>query len=681
MRLLICTLLALIAEISTLAAQSALYSEKIDSNLWNKVKTGERAEFLVILSEQADVRGAQQFRKKEDKGRYVYETLLETAERSQPGVRALLRANGAPVQSFWIINGVWSKGPAGLIERLAEMPDVARVEDNPVWHLGRPPAGEDGPVQDRVLTPVSWGLTKIKADSVWALGYTGAGVVVGGHDTGYEWEHPALQDKYRGWNGGSADHNYNWHDAIHDTINGPTPNSCGYNLQEPCDDNFHGTHTMGTMVGGANDNITGVAPDAKWIGCRNMEEGDGRPATYIECFEWFVAPTNLMNGSPDPGMAPHVINNSWGCPTSELCNSTNFATMDAVVTNVRASGILVVTSAGNTGPSCNSVDTPPSIFNASFAVGATNPSDGIANFSSRGPVTVYGPGTVKKPNVSAPGVSIYSAYGYDNNPATYTYASYNGTSMAGPHVAGTAALIMSARPDLIGQVDELEILLKTTAVPRYATSPFCGNDNATSLPNNVYGHGRINALAAVNAAIALPVELVSFHAEAQGQATLLRWATATETNCAGFEVQRSADAVHWLILGTLPCSENSVGGKNYDFQDPAPGDGLNYYRLRQVDHSGAYVFSPIVSLRFGTAGPRLRVVAHPAQQQAFFEVLGAATGDRWRVDVLAADGRTVVSAPVEQLLTLPLPGLARGVYAAVLRDERGQAVAVEKMMW
>lgn len=425
-----------------MAAQSGI--EKIDTALMKKIGAGASAEFLVILQEQANVRDAVRFRRKEDKGRYVYATLLETAERTQVPVRDVLRQAGAPMQSFWIVNALWSKGRADLVLRLAEMPEVARVEDNPVLHLSRPPQDATGEVTDRI-TPHSstWGLTKINADDVWNLGHTGAGVVVGGQDTGYEWEHPAIKEQYRGWNGSAADHNYNWHDAIHAPINGGS-NSCGLNLTEPCDDNEHGTHTVGTMVGIVGSVAIGVAPDAQWVGCRNMEEGDGTPATYIECFQWLTVPTDLNDDNPDPAMAPHVINNSWGCPTSEGCNSTNFATMDTVINNMRAAGILVVTSAGNDGPGCGTVNNPPSIFAGSFAVGATNSSDNISNFSSRGPVTVFGNRT--KPDISAPGEGVYSCTGTDNNPNSYGYASWSGTSMAGPHVAGVAALIMSAGP-------------------------------------------------------------------------------------------------------------------------------------------------------------------------------------------------------------------------------------------
>src|SRR5206468_10728214 len=127
--------------------------------------------------------------------------------------------------------------------------------------------------------------------------YNGRGVVIAGEDTGYQWNHPALKIQYRGWNGTTADHDHNWHDAIHDSVGNP----CGNNAQAPCDDVGHGTHTIGTMVGddGAGDQI-GVAPGARWIGCRNMDQGNGTPARYIECMQWMLAPTDLAGGNADP---------------------------------------------------------------------------------------------------------------------------------------------------------------------------------------------------------------------------------------------------------------------------------------------------------------------------------------------------------------------------------------------
>lgn len=238
-----------------------------------------------------------------------------------------------------------------------------------------------------------------------------------------------------------------------------------------------------------NGRQIGVAPGAQWIGCRNMEDGWGTPATYMECFEFFLAPYPV-GGDPfsdgEPSLAPHVINNSWTCPPSEGCDVD---TLQATVENVRAAGIMVVASAGNDGSSCGTVEDPPAIYDAAFSVGATSSSDNIASFSSRGPVTADGSGRLK-PDVSAPGVSVRSCVPGGG------YSSMQGTSMAGPHVAGTAALVWSAVPSLIGDVDATEALIAGTARPRTSTQG-CGGDGGDDVPNNVYGWGIVDALAAM----------------------------------------------------------------------------------------------------------------------------------------------------------------------------------------
>jgi uncharacterized repeat protein (TIGR01451 family) len=246
---------------------------------------------------------------------------------------------------------------------------------------------------------------------------------------------------------------------------------------------------MGTMVGddgvpGApGPNQIGMAPGARWVGCRNMDAGGvGSPFTYISCYQWFIAPTRIDGSEPRPDLAPDAINNSWGCPPSEGC--TDMTVLLQAVQNVRAAGILTAHSAGNSGSACSTVDTPGAIYDESFTVGATDSGDTLAGFSSRGPVLVDGSGRAK-PDISAPGVFVRSSW-----PGT-GYGPASGTSMAAPHVAGLTALILSAQPGLRGQVDMLEILIEQTAVPRPATD--CGS---SGVPNNLYGWGRIDALAA-----------------------------------------------------------------------------------------------------------------------------------------------------------------------------------------
>jgi hypothetical protein len=221
-----------------------------------------------------------------------------------------------------------------------------------------------------------------------------------------------------------------------------------------------------------------------------MDEGVGTPASYAECFEFFLAPYPV-GGDPftdgEPSLAPHVINNSWTCPPYEGCDP---GTLRTVVENVRAAGIVVVASAGNSGSDgCGSVHTPPAIYDAAFSVGATDSADRIAAFSSRGPVIVDGSGR-RKPDVSAPGVSVHSSF-----PGT-GYAGSSGTSMAAPHVAGAVALLWSAAPRLVGEVDATEALISRAARPR-TTMQGCGDDGAEDVPNNTYGWGIVDAMAAV----------------------------------------------------------------------------------------------------------------------------------------------------------------------------------------
>lgn len=439
-------------------------------------------EFLVFLREQASLREASLLESKEEKGEFVSRTLRETAARTQAPVLSELKGLGVEFRPYWIANMVWVRGDLEVVRLMAERDDVLRVSANPSVPLQRLPP--EPPREPEAPDAIEWGITKTGAPSAWALGIKGLGVVVGGQDTGYDWDHPALKARYRGWNGSVASHDYNWHDAIHSG-----GGACGANSPVPCDDDEHGTHTMGTMVGddgGANQ--IGMAPQAKWIGCRNMNQGNGTPATYAECFQWFVAPTNLAGLDPDPTKAPHVINNSWGCPPSEGC--TDPLVLKTVVENTRAAGIVVVVSAGNSGSSCGSVSDPPAIYEASFAVGATDSSDGIASFSSRGSVTIDGSGRLK-PDVSAPGVGIRSSVPGGG------YASFSGTSMAGPHVAGHVALLLSARPQWKGQVDLVEDRIARSAVPR-TSAQTCGGVPGSEIPNNTFGWGRIDVLASVS---------------------------------------------------------------------------------------------------------------------------------------------------------------------------------------
>jgi serine protease AprX len=502
---------------------------------------GKLAEFMVVLADQADLSGAAALSAKSEKGRFVRDALWNKSQTTQGPILQWLRERGIEHRSFYIVNAVLVKGSQEVAEILAARPDVARVEGNPQIKNSLPQPGPalEGPSQPNAPATVEPGIAYTNAPSVWAEGFTGQNIVVGSADTGVRWTHNALKPQYRGWDGVTADHDFNWHDSIHDSVGNP----CGNNSPVPCDDFFHGSHTTGTAIGSDGGvNQIGMAPGAKWIACRNMDEGTGTPARYIECMQFFLAPTPVGGGQGDPSKAPDVTINSWGCPTSEGC-SVN--TLQAAVEAQAAAGIMMVVAAGNAGPSCSTSIDPPSFYEASYTVGALNTgTDTIAIFSSRGPITIDGSNRIK-PDITAPGTNTRSATNTGDN--LYTFAS--GTSMATPHIAGAVALLWSAHPELQNQIDASQTVLDNTT--HFISSTLCG---AAGPPNNVYGWGRVDILAAVNSVMVDTVVITKAqYSISRSQLTVL----ATDTNTAAVLTVKVTSSGE--VLGTM----DTRGDGNY----------------------------------------------------------------------------------------------------------------------
>jgi serine protease AprX len=446
----------------------------------------QEVEFLVVLREQADLQPAYALNSKAERGQFTRDALLGNAERTQADLRAWLEERRIPHRPFYIVNAIWVQAPQSVADEIAARPDVARVEANPRVRLRLPDQSSTEPSDavTNAITAIESGVTAIRAPEVWALGYRGEGITIASADTGVQWDHPALKNKYRGWDGATANHNFNWHDSTH-TGGG----ACGPNSPVPCDDNSHGTHTTGTAVGDdGSGNQIGVAPGAKFIACRNMNEGVGTPASYLECMEFFLAPYPV-GGTPaqgDPSKAPDITINSWTCPPQESCSQS---TLRAAVEAQRAAGIMMVVAAGNDGAGCSTISDPPSHYDASFTVGALNTNGTIAGFSSRGPSAIDQSGRIK-PDISAPGVAVRSSVRGN------TYSSFQGTSMATPHVAGAIALLWSAHPELRRDIVATENILNHSAVP--VPSFECASNGR--VPNNTYGWGRLDIKSAVDIA-------------------------------------------------------------------------------------------------------------------------------------------------------------------------------------
>ncbi len=461
---------------------------------------------FVILKDQADVSAAANIGDYEARRRTVYETLVKHADVTQAGLRAQLDALRVHYTPYYLVNALEVEG--GPLHRLwlESRPEVARVIASPTLRPlpspVSPESGEDPPPEGPL-----WNVTLIGADRVWAeWGVRGRGVVIGQSDSGVQGDHPELAGTYRGRDSGD---DYNWFDPW-------------FGSSRPTDFGGHGTHTLGSIVG----RTTGVAPEAEWYACANLARNLGSPAKYLDCMQFMLAPFP-QGGDPfldgDPTRSAHVINNSWGCPEDrEGCDA---ASLEPAVRSLRAAGIFVVAAAGNEGPKCGTVKDPIALYDEAFSVGAIDRLGNVAEFSSMGPVIADGSGRIK-PDIVAPGVDVLSA-----TPGN-TYGTASGTSMAGPHVAGVVALMWSANPALVGDIERTEQILIAAARPYTGTTTFNGmvqslrrtkdvpvlpaaetpelpfklencldETDFAVRPNNVVGYGVVNAYAAVKMAL------------------------------------------------------------------------------------------------------------------------------------------------------------------------------------
>jgi serine protease AprX len=441
-----------------------------------------------------DLRAAQAFNDKPARTRFVYEQLTAHARASQGALLRDLNTRGLRTTSLWISNQIWvHNATTDDALWLARRRDVQNVDLDAQFR-----GTEALPAAVPALWPararrfgqtVEWGVERVAAPQVWTLGITGTGVVVADLDTGVQWTHPALINAYRGWNGVTATHDYNWFDAAGISVSAA--------FTEPTDDRGHGTHTVGTILGDDRaGNQTGVAPGAQWIGCRNMLNNVGSVARYTACFQFALAPTDLNGNNPDPSKAADITSNSWGCfPPGVEVGCEVPSALITVTQTLRDAGIIVVASAGNSGSGCATVSSAPATLDQVFTIGATNSGNAIANFSSRGPSTLTGR---VKPDISAPGESVRSSVpGTIGVPNAYGNAS--GTSMAAPHVSGGVALLIAAAPELRGHVADLEAILRRTATPLQSLQT-CGDVPGDARPNNVFGYGLLNVNAAVQEA-------------------------------------------------------------------------------------------------------------------------------------------------------------------------------------
>ena len=424
---------------------------------------GETTTVLVSMRRQADLDlPAVPSRRRP---RAVVAALQEVAELDQQSIAHRLEAwadqgKVTDVQPLWVANALSVTATADVIEQLAARRDVAEVAPDAI------------DIQLAAVTPEP-NLTEIRAPDVWARGNHGEGVVVATLDTGVDAAHPDLAPR---WRGGSN----SWFDPY------------GQHPDGPLDLAGHGTATMGAIVGGdAGGTAIGVAPGAQWIAARIFDDGGRASATAVhQAFQWVLDP----DGNPATSDTPDVVNGSWSIGAGPGCDLTFRADVQALA----AAGILPVFAAGNFGPG-SGTSVSPANYPESLAVGALAVSGGILGLSSRGPSSCGGR-TVPFPDVVAPGEDIAAADRYGR------YQQLSGTSMAAPHVAGTLALVLSAKPGLNAAAQR--DLLVGAAV-----------DLGPVGPDDAFGAGGLDALSAYEAALVSlprPPVLIEYSTESDG---------------------------------------------------------------------------------------------------------------------------------------------------------------------
>ena len=334
---------------------------KVDELVFTQLKAQGRTDVFAKIVGEANLSGAEGIADRVARLNHVHDALTAHAASSQKAVTAFLDGRGVRYTSFWINNTVYVYGAdRALVDALAARSDVAYVRGDHEVPLHRPVSIQESDAPQGI----EWGIAMINADDVWALGNRGAGAVVASIDTGVRWTHNALDDQYRG---GPGAHDYNWWDPDH-VFGAPT------------DNNGHGTHTMGTMVGDdGGSNQIGVAPEAQWIAAQGCDGVTCSDFDLTSSAQFLTCPTRVDGSDPDCSKAPHVINNSWGGGGGDPW-------FKPFTDAWGAAGIMPIFSNGNSGPFCNSAGSPGD-YKFVIGVGAVNINSVLASFSSKVPAS------------------------------------------------------------------------------------------------------------------------------------------------------------------------------------------------------------------------------------------------------------------------------------------------------
>jgi len=569
--------ISVMAAMAAMAATAMTQAGEMDANLQvvlDRTPADAQVSALVYLDHQADVDLLMGQMLADGLGRHERHTAVVTAlqaaaELGQRNLLASLKSLSADqasgVTPFWLTSVVALDATPSVLHDLTARADVALVAlDYPI-ELVEPTAGDGEPGHAAgTRGGPEPGLVTIGAPDVWAMGYTGQGVVVSNMDTGVDGSHEALASRWRGLN---PLYNGNPQWAFYDPYTG--------NHNFPFDSGSHGTHTMGSVCGGAPGAQIGVAPGSEWIAAAPIDRASisQTVSDAILSFQWFAEPDGNPLTSFD---VPHTNSNSWGLVTAHgypECDQTFWSFID----NCEAAGVIVLFSAGNEGSSGlrRPGDRALDDFR-NMAVAATDPynGNGVASFSSRGPTYCTSDGSVAiKPDIAAPGVDTYSS-------VPGGYSSYSGTSMASPHVNGVMALMLSANPDLTSE--QVKQIIYDTAT-----------DMGSAGKDNDYGYGLIDAVACVEAALET-VSLTIGYPEGRPEFVEPGGGTTVSIAIGGnVAPQGGSGRLHWAAGGTSGevVMTDTPGGMVGTFPGFDCGAAVSWY-ITVESVEGDLVFSP-----------------------------------------------------------------------------------------
>lgn len=499
--------------------------DPVFKNYLNSKKPQDEISVIIRFKDKTDL---SRFKDKNRNTRRVkiFNEVKRKADISQTNARRFLANKTKKTRGLWMINALAVTASAEVINAVSYLPEIESITQDRFLNVSQTTASQPADPQ--------WNLNIIGAPQMWQMGFDGQNIVVAVMDSGVDALHPDLSAQYRGGTN-------SWFDPHNQ-----------YSV--PHDSQGHGTEVTGIIVGGNHSGAPiGVAPQAKWIAVKIFNNAGITTYSAIHAgFQWLLDP----DSNPQTDDAPHIVNNSWGI--NDLFNTcvNEFQTDIAIL---KTAGIVVVFSAGNSGPNSNTSISPAN-YSQSFAVGSVEPSLAIEVSSSRGPSpcddSIF-------PEVCAPGVQIKTSTLTFNGIFPNSYAYRSGSSFAVSHVAGAMALLLSAYPQ--SSPGDLEWAIAQSAV-----------DLGDTGPDNNYGYGLIDITGAYNALFNLEHRRITSVICNDNDTITLQWSSFGNNYAYRIESAGNLEIPDWQTVN--PVSEMIFNNSQWT-ANVNTDQGKNFFRI------------------------------------------------------------------------------------------------------